>query len=89
MPWATVPDLSDEEASHIDAEIKKKARFLVDENMGVHVANFVRGEGFNTVFVEDVNLLGHSDEDLFTYAWKDNRILLTHDTDFLTTENSL
>jgi predicted nuclease of predicted toxin-antitoxin system len=83
MPWKIVPELSDEEASQIDAEIKKKARFLVDENMGIDVANVIRGEGFNTLFVEDVNLHGHSDEDLFGFAWKDNRVLLTHDTDFL------
>jgi hypothetical protein len=34
------------------------------------------------VFAGDVELLGHIDEDVFAYAWRERRVLLTHDHDF-------
>jgi predicted nuclease of predicted toxin-antitoxin system len=38
---------------------------------------------WNTTFAGEVGLSGHSDEDVFAYAFRENRLLLTHDRDFL------
>lgn len=81
--WNRISDLSDEESRNFEREFKRKARFLVDENMGNDVAVLLRDFGYNTSFVGDVGLIGFPDEAVFAYAWKDKRILLTHDADFL------
>lgn len=67
----------------IDPEFKKKTRFLIDESLGGEIAQYLREIGFNAVFVNDVGLAGHSDEDIFAYAWRERRMLWTHDRDFL------
>ena len=81
--WHRLPDLSNEESLDFEREFKKKARFLVDENMGNDVAVLLRDFKYNATFVGDVELIGCSDETVFAYAWKHKRILLTHDADFL------
>jgi predicted nuclease of predicted toxin-antitoxin system len=82
MPWVELHiDKNDaEEWAH---EYKKKARFIVDESLGLEVARVIRDEGWNAVSVDEVGLVGHPDEDVLAYAWRDDRILLTHDRDFL------
>lgn len=65
------------------AEYRGKARFLVDESVGIGVAEFLRENGFNTKYVGDIGLLGRSDEDVFAAAWRDDRVVVTHDLDFL------
>jgi hypothetical protein len=47
------------------------------------VARVLKEMGWNVVFVDEVGLSGHSDEDVCAFAWRENRILLTHDHDFL------
>ena len=42
-----------------------------------------RGQGYNAVFANEVGLSGHSDQDIFSNAWREKRILWTHDRDFL------
>jgi predicted nuclease of predicted toxin-antitoxin system len=64
-------------------EHRGKARFIVDESAGVEVARVLQREGYNTKYVGELGLCGHSDEDVFAAACKDNRILVTHDADFL------
>ncbi len=61
----------------------KRSRFLVDESLGVGVAEVLRATGYNVAFAPDVGLGGRSDEDVFAFAWSEQRILLTHDADFL------
>jgi hypothetical protein len=51
--------------------------------MGNDVAVVLSEFGYNAVFVGDVGLTGASDEAVFAHAWKERRILLTHDRDFL------
>jgi len=60
-----------------------KTRFLVDENLGADVARVLCSHGWNSAFVEEVGLKGHDDEDVFAYCWKHDRMILTHDDDFL------
>jgi predicted nuclease of predicted toxin-antitoxin system len=78
MPWTPL-----EEAPKDYAGEKKKTRFLVDESLGVEIAEYIRGRGFNALFVADAGLRGRSDEDVFAVAWRERRVLLTHDRDFL------
>src|SRR5271166_1713819 len=46
-------------------------------------AQYLRERGYNAVFANDVGLSGRSDEDVFAYAWRDKRMVWTHDRDFL------
>jgi predicted nuclease of predicted toxin-antitoxin system len=80
MSW--VP-LENQDRSEIGPELKRKTRFLIDESLGIEVANYLREKGYNVQFVGDVGLTGRSDEDVFSYAWRENRMLWTHDRDFL------
>ena len=83
MPWTKLELPTDDEMRRIDAQYRGKVRFLADESMGERVAEILRGEGFNVRYVADVGLVGRSDEDVFAEAWRDNRVLITHDPDFL------
>ena len=78
MVWKPVPDAPSDWGPR-----PKKTRFLVDESLGVGVANVLRQEGWNAVFADEVGLHGHSDEDIFAFASREDRVLLTHDRHFL------
>jgi predicted nuclease of predicted toxin-antitoxin system len=80
MAWRP---LDNPDGSEIGAGFKKKTRFLIDESLGGEVARYLSEKGFNAEFVGDVGLSGHSDEDIFAYAWREKRMLWTHDRDFL------
>jgi predicted nuclease of predicted toxin-antitoxin system len=67
----------------IDAEFRKKNRILVDESLGVEVAVYLREKGYNALFVGEAGLAGRGDEDVFAFAWRERRMLWTHDRDFL------
>ena len=64
-------------------EFESKARFLIDESVGVETARLIRDGGWNVCYVDDVGLLDQSDEEVFALAWKEQRILLTYDCVFL------
>jgi hypothetical protein len=83
MTWRRVPEAPEKEVEAFVKQFRKKARFLVDESLGRNVADVLRDYGWNTKYVGDLGLDGHSDEDVFARAWADDRILLTHDRDFL------
>jgi predicted nuclease of predicted toxin-antitoxin system len=61
----------------------KKTRFLVDESVDAEVVRWLRGHGWNADHVTEVGLGGRDDEDVLAFAYREDRILLTHDTDFL------
>ena len=83
MPWKKVDLPAQREIDAYVRQFKKKARFLVDESLGSEAAKVIRELGWNVKYVNEVALVGHSDEDVFAFAWSDDRILLTHDRDFL------
>jgi predicted nuclease of predicted toxin-antitoxin system len=83
MVWKRVPSPKKGDLAAFLREHKRRARFLVDESLGIEVARQIRELGYNVKYVEEVGLTGHSDEDIYTFAYKDNRIILTHDDDFL------
>lgn len=80
--WTSI-DITKEQIDEFGREFRKKARFVIDESLGVGVAMALRDYGWNAVYVEEIGLAGHSDEDVFAFAWKEDRVLLTHDRDFL------
>jgi predicted nuclease of predicted toxin-antitoxin system len=47
------------------------------------VAELLRAGGWNATYAGDVGLAGHDDIDVFAFAAREGRIILTHDLDFL------
>lgn len=83
MAWKRDRALSKRERRETLREYRKKARFLVDESLGRNVAALLREAGWNVKYVDEIGLTGYCDEDVLAYAFRDDRVLLTHDTDFL------
>jgi predicted nuclease of predicted toxin-antitoxin system len=84
MGWKRIDhDVSDESFAAFQRDFKRKARFLVDESLGVEAAHLIRALGWNVVYVGEVGLVGKPDEDVFAFCWREDRIILTHDNDFL------
>jgi predicted nuclease of predicted toxin-antitoxin system len=79
MPWRPL-----DSPSQLGSEFRRKTRFLVDEDVGIEIAQYLRSRRhYNTTFVGGVGLAGRDDTDLYAYAWREMRVLLTHDRDFL------
>lgn len=83
MPWVPLPNPSRAEHSSVVRVFAKKARFLVDENLGTAVAAILRHLGFKAKSAIEVGLAHRSDEDLYAYAWRYGHIIITQDRDFL------
>ena len=83
MAWRRVPETPADEVEAFVSQFRRRARFLVDESLGAEVTEVLRDQGWNARYVAELGLKGHSDEDVFARAWADDRILLTHDRDFL------
>jgi predicted nuclease of predicted toxin-antitoxin system len=83
MPWKKLELPTADERREMDEEYRGKARSLVDESIGANVAEYLSEKGYNTRYAGDEGLEGHSDEDVFAFAWKSERIIVTHDADFL------
>jgi predicted nuclease of predicted toxin-antitoxin system len=56
-------------------------KFLLDENIGKLVAEFLRKEGYDVKSAIE-GFRGCSDEEIIKTAFKENRILITLDQDF-------
>jgi predicted nuclease of predicted toxin-antitoxin system len=83
MPWKTIPVITKDEEATFLRENKKKARFLVDQNVDTAVVHLLRKSGWNAQHATEVGLEGQPDENILGRAQRDDRILLTHDPDFL------
>jgi predicted nuclease of predicted toxin-antitoxin system len=57
-------------------------RFLVDEDVPRSTARVLRDAGFDAVDVRDVGLRGKSDQLVFDYAQRENRLLISCDLGF-------
>jgi predicted nuclease of predicted toxin-antitoxin system len=55
----------------------------VDENLDSETIAWLRDQGWNAKTVEEFGLKGQPDENILAFAQRDDRILLTHDDDFL------
>jgi predicted nuclease of predicted toxin-antitoxin system len=82
MPWEK-REVSQNEVDEFVASFQERARFLVDESLGVEAALVIRNEGWDSIYVGEVGLGGRPDADVFEYACKEKLVLLTHDRDFL------
>ena len=80
MPWLPLANPSSDD---IGPEFKKKTRFLIDEDLGIEVALYLKDMGFSAIFAADVGLNGHSDEDVFPMHGAKVACCLTYDRDFL------
>lgn len=83
VPWKALPEFSEEEITVAERLWKRKARFLVDESLGKEVVEILRELGWNVKGCWEVGLHGHPDENVFAVAWRERRILLSKDRDFL------
>ena len=57
-------------------------KVLVDEDLPRSSAALLQSLGINTIDVRDVGLKGASDAEVFEYAQKEERIIITRDVEF-------
>ncbi len=60
-----------------------KIRFHLDENVNGAVANGLRLRGIDVTTTREAGLIGAADNKHLAYAESENRIVVTHDDDFL------
>jgi predicted nuclease of predicted toxin-antitoxin system len=58
-------------------------RYYLDENVPVVIADQLRRKGIDVVTVRDIGRLGDSDENHLKRSTEMDRVLCTHDQDFL------
>jgi predicted nuclease of predicted toxin-antitoxin system len=83
MPWLKLGRPDDGEIKAIVRENRGKPSFLVDESLGSEVTDLLRKSGWNATDVFEIGINGQPDENVFAAAKSRDRILLTHDRDFL------
>lgn len=57
-------------------------RFLVDNSISTQVASALKENGYDTIHVRAIGLNQASDKEIFNHAEKEDRILISADTDF-------
>lgn len=57
-------------------------RFLIDANLSPRLASLLASEGHDAVAVRQVGLTDAPDNEIVDYAASDDRIVVSHDTDF-------
>ncbi len=83
MTWTAVPEIDAREATRFRRDFAARARFLVDHNVIDDVPAVLADRKWNVETAAEAGLAGRSDEDVLAYAWREDRILITHDRDFL------
>jgi uncharacterized protein with PIN domain len=58
-------------------------RFHLDENVNGAVANGLRLRGIDVTTTHNAGLIGASDDEHLAFASSENRVIVTHDDDFL------
>ena len=56
--------------------------YLADENIDTEVILYLQNKGFDVKSVFDFDLQGKSDVEILQKSVQENRIILTHDSDF-------
>ncbi|HOJ38889.1 MAG TPA: DUF5615 family PIN-like protein [bacterium] len=57
-------------------------KFLIDNAVSFKVADRLRKEGYDVIHVREVNLQKASDSEIFKFALKEERTIISADTDF-------
>ncbi len=57
-------------------------KFLTDENIFPSLVNALRSKSYNVKDIKEEKLLGISDSEALKLAFKENRVVITHDKDF-------
>lgn len=57
-------------------------RFLVDNALSFRVAEILRENGHEANHVRDYNLQSASDDEILQFAYREERIIISADTDF-------
>lgn len=58
--------------------------FYADENVPIAVSKGLKRRGINILTVQEVKLLSKNDWEQLKYASQQQRVIITHDSDFLT-----
>ena len=64
-----------------------KIRFHLDENVSSAIAKGLRQKNIDVTTTEEANLTGVSDEKQLEHTSSQNRVIFTHDADFLRLHN--
>jgi hypothetical protein len=74
MGWKLIDrHVCDESFAAFQRDFRRKARFLIDESLGVEATRAIRGLGWNTVYVDEVGPSGKSDHVYEVRPRKDHR----------------
>ena len=57
-------------------------KFLCDENISSSLAKSLRKKGYDVKDIKEEKLFGTPDSEIIKIAFKENRIILSHDKDF-------
>jgi predicted nuclease of predicted toxin-antitoxin system len=57
-------------------------RFLVDANLSPRVAELLNAAGHDAIAVREVGLRDAPDNEILDHARADDRVVISHDTDF-------
>ncbi len=60
-----------------------RIRFHLDENVDAAIADGLRRRGVDVTLPSDVGLVGANDAEHFAHALREQRVIVTHDEDFL------
>lgn len=60
-----------------------KIRFYLDENVDNDIAKGLRTREINVITTAEANHIGWTDAEHLAFALKENRVIFTHDSDFL------
>lgn len=82
MPWKLSGPTTRQDLAEFRRE-RKKTRFLIDEDVHPTVVEILKEAGYKAEHVSEVGLDGHPDENVLAYAKRKDRVVLTHDSDFL------
>jgi len=57
-------------------------RLLIDNALSPQIASLLREKGYDAIHVRDIDLQAAPDEDVFAEAERDDRVIVSADTDF-------
>lgn len=61
----------------------ERLKFHLDEHVNPAIARALRQRGIDVTTTTEVGLRGESDQAHLAYAWRERRVIVTHDDDFL------